>query len=131
MSILKSITHRLARSQGFALVPSQALYAYDRGSQPAQCPTPDADSLKYLDGANPRLKELRERYSKVNVPASVHSLWTKDYVEDQVRLDKFRDQSAYVWVFKELPRPTQLKYFIYSQDVMAKCPELYKAIQED
>lgn len=131
MSILKSITHRIARAQGFALVPSQALYAYDRGSQPAECPKPDAESSAYLTSANPRLKELRERYSKVNVPASVHSLWTTDYVEDQVNLDKFRAQSAYVWVFKELPRPTQLKYFIYVQDVLAKCPELYNKIDED
>lgn len=131
MKLLNSIITRAARSQGFALVPAQALRAYDRGSKPAACPEPDANSLQYLNAKNPRLAELRQRYSKIKVDASVHSLWTSDYVADQVRLDQFRDQSAYVWVFKELPRPTQLKYFIYSSDVRAKAPQLYEQIQED
>jgi len=49
-----------------------------------------------LRADNPRLIELRTRYAKHPVGANT-SLWSEDYIADQVTLHRFRDDSAYRW----------------------------------
>jgi putative sugar O-methyltransferase len=50
---------------------------------------------RYLVPGNPRLIELRRRYARH--PASSPSRWTREFVEREVYLRRFRDDNAFVW----------------------------------
>ena len=131
ISLVRALGRRILAKMDYALVSNQALHAYDKGSHPVPPPPVPEEAAKYLDHDNPRLEELRTRYAALKVDASAHSLWSREYVRSQIKLQKFRAQSAYVWTFKELPRPTQFKYFLYAQRALACSPEIVKAIDED
>lgn len=130
-SRFRSFVYRILARMDYALVSHRALHAYDKGSRPAPSVPVPADAAQYLDHDNPRLEELRARYAALKVEASSHSLWSREYVREQINLQLFRAQSAYVWVFKELPRPTQLKYFLYAQRALACSPDIFGKIDED
>lgn len=55
---------------------------------------PDVEA--YLSRDNPRLRTLRERYSRVTLPVVDHSRWTPDFVDATVDLRHFRRDNAYV-----------------------------------
>ena len=74
--------------------------------------------------ANPRLRALRESYARVNLPVTTHSRWAEDVVDWLVDLRRFRGDTLFVWHFRELPRLTALKYFIYAEYVRAHDPAL-------
>jgi SAM-dependent methyltransferase len=94
-------------------------------------PPVSADAAQYLRDDNPQLQNLRRRYAGLSVDAVAHSLWDRDYVSSEVRLDAFRAHSAYVWSHQELSRPTQLKYFLYTQYAKSKAPHLLARLHED
>lgn len=54
-----------------------------------------ADAVEYLRQQNPRLAELKRRYS--NHPATRHSLWSDAYLRRELRLDSFRDDNPYLF----------------------------------
>jgi putative sugar O-methyltransferase len=54
-----------------------------------------AEADRYLVPDNPRLIELTRRYA--GHPAASPSRWTKEFVERQVYLRRFRDDNAFVW----------------------------------
>jgi putative sugar O-methyltransferase len=54
-----------------------------------------AEADRYLVPDNPRLVELAQRYA--GHPASSRSRWSREFVERQVYLRRFRDDSAFVW----------------------------------
>ncbi len=100
----------------------------------------DADeSVALPDGAesvlvpeNPRLSSLRESYARVNLPVTTHSRWAEDVVDWLVDLRRFRGDTLFVWHFRELPRLTALKYFIYAEYVRAHDPaSLLERLGED
>jgi putative sugar O-methyltransferase len=49
---------------------------------------------EYLRWDNPRLAELRRRYE--DHPASNHSVWSRQYLSTELKLDQFRGDNAYV-----------------------------------
>ena len=130
-AFVKSRLESLFARRGYSLIPAHVLRAYDTGSDPAPPPPVSPEALRTLRNDNPRLLELRRRYAELNVDAVAHSLWDRDYVSSEVRLDSFRAHSAYVWGYQELSRPTQMKYFLYAQYAKAKAAHVLTRLHED
>lgn len=72
---------------------------------------PGAEDYLRLD--NPRLVELREAYAALDSPAAQHSQWRPDNVSGFLDLRYFRGDSMIQWHYRELPRATRLKLFLY------------------
>jgi len=70
-----------------------------------------------LSEANPRLAGLRERYERTDVPARLSSRWSEESVGSFLDLRFFRGETLITWHYRELPRITRLKYFIYARAV--------------
>jgi SAM-dependent methyltransferase len=66
-----------------------------------------------LTGDNPRLRELRAAYEALDLPVRVPSRWSRDNVESFLDLGHFRGETLITWHYRELPRITALKYFVY------------------
>lgn len=65
-----------------------------------------------LHAENPRLRELRDAYARLDLPALAESRWTRDAVEGFLDLRFFRGETLITWHYRELPRVTELKYFV-------------------
>jgi len=61
---------------------------------------------------NPRLRELREAYAALDLPVTAPSRWTSERVEGFLDLRFFRGETLITWHYRELPRITELKYFV-------------------
>lgn len=82
---------------------------------------------------NPRLRELCERYSKLEVPATRHVHWSR-YATDLIRenLQYFRGDSPYIYHYREAQRVTWLKYFIFFKHIQDRDPHgLLDILEED
>jgi hypothetical protein len=66
-----------------------------------------------LNGDHPRLVELRGRYTSLDLPVLVASRWNEEAVRSFLDLRYFRGETLIVWHYRELPRITKLKYFIF------------------
>lgn len=66
-----------------------------------------------LSVRNTRLRELREAYAGLALPVSVGSRWSEDEVSSFLDLRYFRGETLYMWHYRELPRVTALKYFLW------------------
>lgn len=86
------------------------------------------ESVRYLRGDNPRLLELRRRYS--GHPAAVHSKWTPEFVRESVNLPLFRRDNAYVYQTRQgLAEPMYLLTAAYARSVDSL--RLFARFQED
>jgi SAM-dependent methyltransferase len=66
---------------------------------------------------NPRLRELREAYAAIDAPVTAASRWHGDAVESFLDLRWFRGETLITWHYRELPRITALKYFVFMRYV--------------
>jgi SAM-dependent methyltransferase len=78
------------------------------------------DSVPLPEGAeqelrpdNPRLRELKEAYSGLELPALAPSRWSEEAVDSFLDLRWFRGETLVYWHYRELPRVTALKYFVF------------------
>lgn len=62
---------------------------------------------------NPRLRELQQEYSSFDSPAVEHSQWNAANVAGYLDLQYFRGDSMIQWHYRELPRATRLKLYVY------------------
>jgi SAM-dependent methyltransferase len=65
-----------------------------------------------LTPSNPRLRELRQAYERFDAPVTTVSRWHAGAVESFLDLRHFRGETLFVWHYRELPRVTELKYFV-------------------
>jgi hypothetical protein len=65
-----------------------------------------------LAADSPALRDLRERYRRVDGAPGRSWLWSGENLHAQLDLRYFRGDSPYVWQYRDLPRATRLKYFI-------------------
>ncbi len=75
---------------------------------------PGSEAVLRLD--HPRLAELREAYDQVDWPVRVHSRWQTETMQKWIDVGSFRyfrGESMYVWHYRESPRTSRLKYFIF------------------
>jgi hypothetical protein len=69
-------------------------------------------AARELTDDHPRLIELRERYAAVDLPAA--SRWDAAAVESFLDLRYFRGETLITWHYRELPRVTALKFFLFA-----------------
>lgn len=69
---------------------------------------------------DPRLLELRRRYTTTPHPAVAHSQWTKDFVAQNLDLGQFRGDNAYIWQARQASEVSELRYFIYTEYVQSR-----------
>lgn len=109
---LRRAARRLTGRRGgdpLALTPEDRRYLteyYD-----ASVPLP-AGADEELSEGNPRLRELRESYAALDLPASNGSRWQREHVDAFLDLRYFRGETLITWHYRELPRITRLKYFV-------------------
>ena len=78
-----------------------------------------------LTRENPRLVELRERYAALDSPVLSSSRWTAERVERFLDHRYFRGETLITWHYRELPRISRLKYFIFARYVAERDPHGY------
>lgn len=129
MSWLRAQARR-ARSHRLALVdrhprpahPELVITAEDEAylTAPFDPTVPLPDSAETLRGTTPRLEDLRRRYAALDLPPLTASRWRPDAVDAFLDLRYFRGDSLITWHYRELPRATRLKYFLYAQYVRGR-----------
>lgn len=72
-----------------------------------------AGTTERLRPDHPRLVELRRAYAALELPAVQHSQWDPSNVDGFLDLSYFRGDTMIQWHYRELPRATRLKLFIY------------------
>ena len=77
----------------------------DNYAEPSVPNLPDG-AAEYLQYSNPRLKELKERYSQLNLDVLTPSRWTAEYVAADLPLERFRGDCALVWQQRDLNLPS-------------------------
>jgi SAM-dependent methyltransferase len=75
-------------------------------------PLPEG-AAAYLADSNPRLRELRDSYLALDLPVMSPSRWNESAVSSFLDLRWFRGESLFYWHYRELPRITELKYFVW------------------
>ena len=55
----------------------------------------------YLQPNNDRLLNLIQRYSNLSIPVVNPSVWSRDYISEEVSLSNFRGDCAYVWQLRD------------------------------
>jgi SAM-dependent methyltransferase len=97
------------------------------------------DSVPLPEGAerdlakdSPRLTELRRRYAALDLPVLDSSRWNEEAVEGFLDLRYFRGETLITWHYRELPRITQLKFFVLMRYVRERDPHgLLERLDED
>jgi SAM-dependent methyltransferase len=85
-----------------------------------------------LDPGNPKLIELREAYAVLDLPVVVRSRWHHGAVDSFLDLRWFRGETLFVWHYRERPRISRLKYFIYARYVRDNDRlRLFERLEED
>jgi hypothetical protein len=85
------------------------------------------DSVPLPEGAerelradSPRLRELRSAYAALDLPVVDESRWHRGAVESFLDLRWFRGETLFTWHYRELPRITELKYFVFTRYVQER-----------
>jgi SAM-dependent methyltransferase len=66
---------------------------------------------------HPELVELRRAYGSLELPVIERSRWNTDAVGSFLDLRWFRGETLFLWHYRELPRISALKYFVYGRYV--------------
>lgn len=92
-----------------------------------------AGAAEHLVQENPELVALRETYAALDLPSSVHHQWGENLTGFINRyLQYFRGDTPYVWNYRELPRVTRLKYFVFLQYIRGvDADHLLERLEED
>lgn len=127
MSTVRSAARRLrraiARPRGrdasgpLRLTPEDRRYLTEHYDASVALPPGAADELT---DANPRLRQLRAAYAALEVPAVEGSRWNRESIDAFLNLRYFRGETLITWHYRELPRITQLKYFVLMRYVLER-----------
>jgi hypothetical protein len=74
-------------------------------------------SAEELVPDHPDLVELRQAYEALDLPVVVRSRWHEGAVGSFLDLRWFRGETLFVWHYRELPRISRLKYYVYARYV--------------
>jgi hypothetical protein len=75
-----------------------------------------------LSEDNPRLRELRDAYRELDLPVLSYSRWHGEAIESFLDLRWFRGETLITWHYRELPRISALKYFVFLRHVEERDP---------
>jgi SAM-dependent methyltransferase len=94
--------------------------------------TPLPASADDLHPGSPRLQELRAAYAALDLPVTIPSRWSEEAVDAFLDLRFFRGETLITWHYRELPRITKLKYFVFLSYVAGHDElDLLKTLEED
>lgn len=129
---LRLIHNVAAELSGFRLMRQKRWHqTFGTTNYRAQTPLLSPEAMASLQPANPRLLELQEQYAQVKEAVTRHSLWAGSYTLSSMSMRFFRGQSAYVWMYGELPRAMRMKYYLFAQYAQAQSPGLFSRLSED
>ena len=80
-----------------------------------------ADAGERLRWDHPELVALRERYAALGWPVCSHVQWgtgSQDWIRKTFQY--FRGETPYVWQYRELPKITRLKFFVFLRYVLTQ-----------
>lgn len=77
-----------------------------------------ASARDHLRPNHPSLELLRKRYENSGLPMAVHSWWGKTRTTEDMELEWFRGDNAYVWQTRHMGTSPKTRYFLYAQDVV-------------
>jgi SAM-dependent methyltransferase len=84
-----------------------------------------------LSARNPRLRELRDAYARSDLPARDASRWNEKAVRSFLDLRYFRGETLITWHYRELPRITALKYYLFLRYIEERDADLLGELTED
>jgi SAM-dependent methyltransferase len=85
-----------------------------------------------LNERNRRLQGLRAAYAKCAVPALQASRWSETAVRSFLDLRYFRGETLITWHYRELPRITKLKYYLFLRYIEDRDGDgLLRSLDED
>lgn len=91
---------------------------------------PEANEVLRQD--NPRLLDLKERYARLELPVLNASRWNAEAVRSFLDLRYFRGETLITWHYRELPRISALKYFVFARYIGERDPSgLLSRLTED
>lgn len=73
-----------------------------------------------LRGDNPRLIDLRARYKQCQLPMATHSWWNEEYIAENLDLQHFRGDNAYVWQTRQMGESAVQRYYLYLREVESR-----------
>ena len=73
-----------------------------------------------LTGENPRLQDLRARYAALDLPVLSASRWNAEAVASFLDLRYFRGETLITWHYRELPRISALKFFVFARYIQER-----------
>jgi SAM-dependent methyltransferase len=79
-------------------------------------------SAAELTQDNPGLVDLRARYAALDLPVLAASRWNPEAVQDFLDLRWFRGETLITWHYRELPRISALKYFVFARYIRDRDP---------
>ncbi len=108
----------LLSSLDLQVVKKSVLYDWQTGevAKSQDLCLPDG-ATEYLTIDNPRLQELRQRYSHFQAKASIPIVWTDEYVQSY-GLQSFRGDNCYVWQTRD-PNCAEINYCLTAYYVKA------------
>jgi FkbM family methyltransferase len=112
----RSALERLLRRRGYGLVRLDG-DGWEQVLADQSVPLP-AGAAEELTPDNPRLVELRDAYERLDWPVCSHSRWSRHNFEGWLDLKWFRGDTTYVWQYREAPRVSRLKFFVFLRYVV-------------
>ncbi|MBU0664969.1 MAG: putative sugar O-methyltransferase [Proteobacteria bacterium] len=112
------IVNSLLSIFGLRIVRESILYDWQTGEtdKKYELCLPE-EGAEYLTIDNPRLEELRQRYSQFQLKACIPIVWTDEYVQSYDLLS-FRGDNCYVWQTKD-PNCDEINYCLTAYYVKA------------
>ena len=91
-----------------------------------------AGAAEFAERRQPASGGLRRAYAALDLPSVQHSQWGPGNVDGSLDLRYFRGESMITWHYRELPRATRLKLFIYLSYIQERDERgLLERLQED
>lgn len=99
------------------LTPEEIHYLTTTYDQTTPLP-PGADTVLAAD--NPKLVKLQQAYASHGLPATAGSTWSREALEGFLDLKWFRGDSLITYHYRDLPRVSRLKFFLFLKEVESK-----------
>jgi len=78
------------------------------------------DAAERLRPQQPRLRQIERLYAGLDLPVLRHTRWSSQHFDFSTVLPYFRGDTPYVWHYRERRLTTQLRYFIYLNDIRSR-----------
>lgn len=131
--LVKSLLRHAIESRGYKIVHAdeEVVKRHTAPSYSESLPLPPG-AAEYLRRDNPRLLELKQRYSALKLPMNVHTYWSDSRLQNALQLGYFRGDNVYVWQLRNVRDSARMRYFLFTQYIANHDPAgLLRKLGED